>query len=80
MRGRTVKEHLREKMQDPEFQKAWHGLDEEFQVLEGITRTREEGGPHARAKGLPPSGSPWLAPSPFIPVDGVPFVIRFSWV
>ena len=44
MRGRTVKEHLKEKMKDHEFQKAWHGLDEEFEVLESIIKAREKAG------------------------------------
>ena len=44
MRGRTVKDHLREKMKDREFQKAWHALDEEFEVLESIIKAREKAG------------------------------------
>ena len=44
MRGRTVKEHLKEKMKNPEFQRAWRGLDEEFEVLESIIKAREKAG------------------------------------
>jgi ribosome-binding protein aMBF1 (putative translation factor) len=44
MRGRTVKEHLKEKMKDSEFQTAWRGLDEEFDILEGIVGAREKAG------------------------------------
>jgi ribosome-binding protein aMBF1 (putative translation factor) len=44
MRGRMVREHLEEKMRDREFRKAWHGLEEEFEVLESIIRAREKAG------------------------------------
>jgi transcriptional regulator with XRE-family HTH domain len=44
MRGRTIKEHLKERMKDREFQKAWHGLDEEFEVVESIIQAREKAG------------------------------------
>jgi transcriptional regulator with XRE-family HTH domain len=44
MKGRTVKGHLEEKMKDPEFQKAWRQLDEEFEVLESVIKAREEAG------------------------------------
>ena len=45
MRGRTVKEHLKEKMKDPEFQAEWRRLDEEFYILEGVIKAREKGRP-----------------------------------
>jgi ribosome-binding protein aMBF1 (putative translation factor) len=44
VRGRTVKEHLKEKMKDSQFQAAWVGLDEEFDMLEGVIRAREKAG------------------------------------
>ena len=44
MRGRTLKEHIREKMKDPEFKKAWHDLDAEFELLESMIKAREEAG------------------------------------
>lgn len=44
MRGRTIKEHVKEKMKDPAFKKAWHGLDQEFEILESIIKAREESG------------------------------------
>ena len=44
MRGRTVEERLGEQMKDPEFQKARHALDEEFEVLESIIKAREKAG------------------------------------
>ena len=37
MRGRTLKEHIREKMGQPEFKKAWEELDSEFSILEGFS-------------------------------------------
>ena len=44
MRGRTLKEHIREKMKNPEFRKAWYDLDAEFELLESMIRAREEAG------------------------------------
>jgi ribosome-binding protein aMBF1 (putative translation factor) len=44
MRGRTLKEHIREKMKDPEFKKAWDDLDPEFALLEGMIKAREKSG------------------------------------
>ena len=44
MRGRTLKEHIREKMKNPEFKKAWHDLDAEFELLESMIKAREEAG------------------------------------
>lgn len=44
MRGRTVRDHLKEKMENPEFKAAWRGLDEEFDILEGVIRAREKAG------------------------------------
>jgi len=37
MRGRTLKEHIREKMGQPEFKRAWEELDSEFSILEGFS-------------------------------------------
>ena len=44
MRSRTVKEHLKEKMKGAGFQAAWRGLDEEFDILEGVIKAREKAG------------------------------------
>lgn len=44
MRGRTLSKHLKEKMKDSEFRIAWQGLDEEFDILEGIIKAREKAG------------------------------------
>ncbi|MEW6109506.1 MAG: helix-turn-helix transcriptional regulator [Nitrospirota bacterium] len=44
MRGRTLKEHIREKMKDPEFKKAWHDLDTEFELLESMIKARAKAG------------------------------------
>ena len=37
MRGRTLKEHISEKMGQPEFKRAWEELDSEFSILEGFS-------------------------------------------
>ena len=44
MRGRTLKEHVKEKMKESEFRAAWRGLDEEFEILESIIKAREQAG------------------------------------
>ena len=44
MRGRTLKEHIRAKMKNPEFKKAWHDLDAEFDFLESMIEAREKAG------------------------------------
>jgi ribosome-binding protein aMBF1 (putative translation factor) len=44
MRGRTLKEHIRENMKNPEFKKAWHDLDTEFELLESMIKAREKAG------------------------------------
>ncbi len=44
IRGKTLKEHIAEKMADPEFRKAWHDLDTEFELLESMIRAREKAG------------------------------------
>ena len=31
-------------MKDPEFKKAWHGLDTEFELLESMIKAREKAG------------------------------------
>jgi len=43
-RGRTLKEHVAEKMKDPKFKKAWHDLDTEFELLESMIQAREKSG------------------------------------
>ena len=44
VRGRTLKEHIAERMKDPEFRKAWHDLDPEFELLETFIKAREKAG------------------------------------
>jgi len=44
MRGRTLKEHINEKMGQPEFKRAWVELDSEFSILEGIIKARKKAG------------------------------------
>jgi ribosome-binding protein aMBF1 (putative translation factor) len=44
MRGRTLKEHVKEKMKVPAFKKAWHDLDGEFEILESIIKARKSAG------------------------------------
>ncbi|TAN40857.1 MAG: helix-turn-helix domain-containing protein [Nitrospirae bacterium] len=40
----TFKKHLAERMKAPEFQKAWHNLDPEFELLESFIKAREKKG------------------------------------
>lgn len=40
----TFKEHLTECMKDPEFKKAWHDLDPDFELLESFIKAREKKG------------------------------------
>jgi hypothetical protein len=42
MRGRTLKEHIGEKMKNPEFKRAWQELDAEFSILEGVIKARKK--------------------------------------
>lgn len=44
VRGRTLEEHIAEQMKDPEFKKAWHDLDPEFELLESMIKAREKMG------------------------------------
>ena len=44
IRGRTLEEHLAEHMKDPEFKKAWHDLDPEFELIESMVKAREKAG------------------------------------
>jgi len=44
MKGRTLKEHIREKMKDEAFKKAWHNLDAEFELLQSMIEARERAG------------------------------------
>ena len=44
IRGRTLEEHLAEHMKDPEFKKAWHDLDPEFELIESMVKAREKVG------------------------------------
>ena len=41
MRGRTLKQHIKQKMKNHDFKKAWHELDAEFAILEEIIKARE---------------------------------------
>ncbi len=43
-RGRTLQEHIREHMKSPEFKKAWHDLDPEFELLESMIKVRQSAG------------------------------------
>lgn len=40
----TFKKHLDESMKNPEFKKAWHDLDTEFELLESMIKAREKAG------------------------------------
>ena len=44
IRGRTLEEHIAEHIKDPEFKKAWHNLDPEFELLESMIKAREKAG------------------------------------
>ncbi len=44
IRGRTLEEHIAENMKDPDFRKAWHDLDPEFELLESFIKAREKAG------------------------------------
>lgn len=44
MRGKTLREHIREKMKNPDFKRAWQELDTEFTLLEALIKAREEAG------------------------------------
>jgi ribosome-binding protein aMBF1 (putative translation factor) len=43
-RGTTLDEHIAECMKDPDFKKAWHDLDPEFELLESFIKAREKKG------------------------------------
>lgn len=40
----TFKKHLDENMKHPEFRKAWHNLDQEFELLGSFIKAREKAG------------------------------------
>ncbi len=40
----SFKKHLNKSMKDPEFKKAWHDLDPEFELLESMIKAREKAG------------------------------------
>lgn len=44
MRGRTLKQHIKQKMKNHDFKKAWHELDAEFAIFEEIIKAREKSG------------------------------------
>jgi len=44
MRGRMLKQHIKEKMKDPKFKQAWQSLDKEFAILEGVIKARKKAG------------------------------------
>jgi ribosome-binding protein aMBF1 (putative translation factor) len=44
MRGRTLKEDIKQRMKASSFKKAWHDLDAEFELLESIIEARENAG------------------------------------
>ena len=39
-----MKDHIQAKMKNPRFKKAWHDLDDEFELLESIIKARELAG------------------------------------
>lgn len=44
VRGMTLEEDISGRMKNPEFKKAWHALDAEFELLESMIKAREEAG------------------------------------
>ncbi len=44
VRGTTLDTYIKEQMKDPEFKKAWHELDTEFELLESMIKAREKAG------------------------------------
>ena len=44
VRGKTLDEHIAEHMKKPEFRKAWHELDPEFELLESMMKARTKKG------------------------------------
>ena len=44
IRGRTLKEYITEQMKNPEFKKAWHDLDTEYELFESMIKAREKAG------------------------------------
>lgn len=44
MKGRTLREHIKEKMKNPQFERAWRELDAEFSILETVIRARKKAG------------------------------------
>ena len=44
IRGTTLEEHIAKNMKDPEFKKAWHDLDTEFELLESMIKARGKAG------------------------------------
>lgn len=43
-KGRTIKEHIKEKMSRPEFKKAWDKIDPEFELIESMLKARQRAG------------------------------------
>lgn len=43
-KGRSLQDHISQKMKDPEFKKAWDEWDTDFELLEMIIKAREEAG------------------------------------
>ena len=44
MRGRTLKEYIREQKKRPDFKKAWRELEPEFELLKDMIEAREKAG------------------------------------
>lgn len=44
VRGQNLKEYIAEQMKVPDFKKAWHDLDTEFELLESMIKAREKAG------------------------------------
>lgn len=44
MKNRTLKNYIDEQMKDPGFEKAWHELDTEFELMESMIKARKKAG------------------------------------
>jgi len=44
IKGKTLEEHIAKHMKNPEFKKAWHDLDPEFELIKSMIKAREKQG------------------------------------
>lgn len=44
VRGMTIEEDIAERMKSPQFRKAWHDLDAEFELAASMIKARERAG------------------------------------